>query len=148
MSSCTWINYGYGFCLKGLTITKDTEKLDKFLDYAPEYKKTVLETFKEWDITEPVLEDYEELDQDYNLGIASLIKEVLNEYCGLEVFCSCGNHENDKYVMYCRNFPWNMSEAEKELTEEKLNEILSIVSIIFENPDELTFGEVESEDWG
>jgi len=148
MSCKTWIDYGYGFCLGNLILTDDTGKIDKFLDYAPEYKKRVFETFKESGITEPYFEDYEELDQDYCLGVASLIKEVLNEYCGLEIFCSCENYENDKYVMYCRDFPWNMSKEEKELTTEKLDEILSIVSILFENPEDLSFGEVEAEGWG
>lgn len=148
MSCSTWISYGYGFCLGNLIITDDAEKIDKFLDYAPEYKKRVVETFKESGITEPRFEDYEELFENSCFGIASLIKGVLNEHCGLEIFCSCEDYENDEYVMYCRDFPWNMSKEEKELTPEKLDEILSIVSVLFENPEDLSFGEVEAEDWG
>ena len=50
--------------------------------------------------------------------------------------------------MYRQDYPWNMSEAEKELTEEKLKEIMSIMSLIVENPEKLSFGEIEAENYG
>lgn len=147
MSSCTWVNYGYGIKLDDVIITEDVKKINKFLDYAPEYKKGVLEVFADNDITEPVFSDYEELDGDWYLGIATLIKEVLTEYSGI-VFTACGDAGGYKYVMYCQNFPWNMSEAEKGLTKEKLSEIMSIMGIIVENSEKLSFSEVEAENYG
>jgi len=147
MSSYTWINYGYGINVDDLIITEDVKKINKFLDYAPEYKKEVFEKFADCDITEPIFEDYEELDEDCRLGFASLIKEVLSEYSGI-VFTACDDADGNKYVMYRQDYPWNMSEAEKGLTEERVKEIMSIMSLIVENPEKLSFGEIEAENYG
>ena len=147
MSCYTWINYGYGINVDDLVITEDVEKINKFLDYAPKYKKEVFEKFADCDITEPIRDDYEELDEDYHLGFASLIKEVLCEYSDIS-FVACEDEGGDKYVMFCEAYPWNMSEKEKSLTTEMLDEIMSIVSLIVENPESLSFAQHECENWG
>ena len=46
---------------------------------APKYQKDVQGWLEEHDISEPTVDDYLEFDQDYCLGLASILKEVIFE---------------------------------------------------------------------
>lgn len=121
MSYQTWTTYGYGVCISNLHIT-DPKRVNALLDYAPNYKTSVLECFDGWGIKEPTMQDYEELDFDYGLGLSTVIENVIQEAENLE-FISCDDYYSNVYLVYAPNYPWNLTEKEKKLT---LNDIVDI----------------------
>ncbi len=121
MSYQTWTTYGYGVCISNLHIT-DPKRVDKLLDYAPNYKASILKCFKEWGVKEPTMQDYEELDFDYSLGLATIVAKIIEEAENLELI-SCDNYDSDIYLVYTPNYPWNLTEKEKKLT---LNDIVGV----------------------
>lgn len=68
------------------------------------------------------MQDYEELDFDYNLGLATVIANVIEEAENLD-FTSCDDFDSNVFLIYEPNYPWNLTEKEKKLT---LNDIKSV----------------------
>ena len=125
MSYRTWHNYGYGICTDEIKTTP--ERIEKLLALAPEFSEHVHNVLIDWEITEATVEDYEEVAQEHDngyYGLASLLKLVMQEAEGLE-FASCDNYNCYNFVLYCPCFPWQVTEKEKDLTEEKLRLIFA-----------------------
>ena len=121
MSYQTWTTYGYGVCISNLHIT-DPKRVGQLLDYAPVYKASILKCFEEWGVKEPTMQDYEELDFDYNLGLATVIANVIEEAENLDL-TSCDDVDSNVFLIYEPNYPWNLTEKEKKLT---LNDIVGV----------------------
>ena len=84
MSYNSWHIYGYGLCvsdIEGLSI----EKIQALLAKAPKYQKDVQGWLEEHDISEPTVDDYLEFDQDYCLGLASILT-VLFSFLRYRIF--------------------------------------------------------------
>lgn len=77
MSYSEWHTYGYGICVSDIT-DESVERLQKLISLAPEYQKKIQEWLDESEISEPAYEDYLEFDQDYMLGLATILKEVID----------------------------------------------------------------------
>lgn len=143
MSFTTWHNYGYGLRTDNITI-KSVEDLAELLRLAPEFEKEMQLYFEDCDIEEPEIDDYFEFQEYDNHGLASLMKMVLKETEQVE-FTDCGDYDGLQYLMYQPSYPWELSERDLKLTEEKLEKMLKkYFSVITD--DEITPGYIEAED--
>lgn len=121
MSYSTWHNYGYGICVDDIN-TQNVERLRALLELAPEFKAKIEDWLSELDIKEPSWDDYMEFDQDYCLGLATILKEVIAEAEGIDL-TACDNYDSKAYLLYQPMYPWDMSESDRGLTKEKVAEL-------------------------
>ena len=91
MSYITWHYYGFGICTDAIQ-TKDVERLQALLAKAPELEKEIQKWLTECGIEDPVWDDYMEYDQDYSLGLATIMKEVILEAEGIEM-TACDSYD-------------------------------------------------------
>ena len=131
MSYSTWHDYGYGICTSNLKEEISLVGLMKLIQTAPKLYEKV-KKFIEEDCDGQVMEPYDLLDtyvEEYGEnnygGLAEILYEVIKEVEKIELRVSSDFEGND-YLIYPPIYPWelaNMDEKEKNLTEEKLNEI-------------------------
>ena len=76
MSYTTWHNYGYGICVDDIK-TRDVTRLESMLKLAPNLDREIHRWLEECSISEPVWDDYMEFDQDFMLGLATILQKVL-----------------------------------------------------------------------
>lgn len=122
MSFQTWHIYGYGICTSDIGETT-VERIETLLLEAPELKKDIQKYFKEQEISSPEVIDYLEYDQEYRLGLVSLLKEAIEESEEIQL-TACEDFEEQIYLLYEPSYPWNVPEKERGLTEKKIKEIL------------------------
>lgn len=97
MSYHTWHEYGYGFCF--VDIKKETiEKIEKHFNW----------------------EDFNE--DTYVLG--ERIAEKLNDIGDCNGFLSCTDYDDNVYVIYSVGYPWHMTDKDKEMTEQNVENII------------------------
>lgn len=143
MSYRTWIDYGYGICVSYIEVDS-VEKLEKLLSLAPKFHSDIHDYFKESQITEPTVDDYIEYDDSYFLGLASLLKEVIQEAEGIELY-ACDDYDFENYLIYPPMYPWQMTEKYKSMTEESLNELFrKYVSILTDEPVDIDYQSIEN----
>lgn len=143
MSFKTWHDYGYGICVSNLTINS-VEKIEELLSHAPKYREEIHEYFKECEITEPTVDDYEELDDDLCNGFATLLKEVIYEATEINLD-SVSDYSSWRYLIYSPRYPWNITSVDMTVTKEKLNEIFNkYVSIITDSEINIGYQSVEN----
>lgn len=106
MSFTTWHNYGYGIKTSGITI-ESPERLKALVSLAPRYEADINKWFEENKIDEPAVDDYFEFDQDYMLGLATLLKEVIEETEGIK-FTACDDFDGANYLLYAPLFRCNV----------------------------------------
>lgn len=121
MSYETWHNYGYGICVSDI-MEQDVSRLEKLLEAAPEFQKTVHDGLSARGITTPEWDDYMEYDGLYNLGLATFLQEVIKEAEKIEL-TACDDFEGVPYLLYQPSYPWNLSDIERNLTEKSLTEL-------------------------
>ena len=143
MSYSTWHNYGYGICVDDIN-TQNVERLRALLELAPEFKAKIEDWLSELDIKEPSWDDYMEFDQDYCLGLATILKEVIVEAEGIDL-TACDNYDSKAYLLYQPMYPWDMSESDRGLTKEKAAELFRrYASILTDTPIEVDDQAVEN----
>ena len=143
MSYCSWHNYGYGIITSKLKIDS-TERIEALLSLAPEYQKELHTWFEDCEITEPTVEDYLEYDQDYNLGIATILRVVIQEAERVE-FLACDDCNCQRFLMYPKLYPWQITDVDHNMTKERVQEILrKYVSIVSDTELEIDFQEAEN----
>ena len=143
MSYCSWHVYGYGINVSDI-VEKSLPRLQKMLNFAPDYQKSILNWFSEIGLSEPSYDDYMEFDQDYRLGLATILKETILEAEHIE-FVSCDDFNGNTYLVYGPSYPWRIPNAEKDLTEEKIRAILSkYVSILTDETIIVDYQEIEN----
>ncbi len=143
MSYETWHNYGYGICTDEI-ICDSVEKMQELLKFAPKFKTTLDKYFTEAEIDEPSYDDYIESDQDYHLGLATILFEVIKEAEKIE-FLPCDNVECQNYLIYPPSYPWGLPKREKKLNEDKIRAILQkYVTILTDQEIEITYQSVEN----
>ena len=89
---------------------------------APKLKAEMDAYFKAQEISELTLEDYLEYDTECDNQLASLMRLVIKEAEGIDLV-SCDDFNAWNYLLYMPSYPWRMSEADLQMTEEKLDEI-------------------------
>lgn len=143
MSYTTWHTYGYGICVSKIRVG-DVHRLEKLISLAPKYQAEVKEWLTECGISEPAYEDYLEFDQDYMLGLATILKEVIHEAEGIEL-AACDDYEGDEYLLYCPDYPWNQAKRKQFGSEDAVEELLrKYVSVLTDEPVTIEYKSVEN----
>ena len=133
MSYNTWHNYGYGICVDQIKVDS-VERLETLLSQAPKYRQQIHEWFEDCEITEPTVDDYMEFDQDYYLGLATILQEVISEAEGVE-FLACDDFDGIDFLIFEPLYPWQITEKEMTLTEERIAQIFQkYVSLLTDKP--------------
>lgn len=122
MSFVSWHTYGYGVKVSELQ-NISMSKVVELIQTAPEYAKSFNDWLKNNDIKEPTLEDLEEFDEDYCIGLATVLAAVICEREGIE-FTACNDFENETYLLYAKTYPWYLSDKEKTLKEQDIQLLL------------------------
>lgn len=65
-----------------------------------------------------------EFDQDYNLGLAYILQQVILEAEGIE-FTACNDFDGRIYLLYGPSYPWDMPERDISLKERDIAHILA-----------------------
>lgn len=143
MSYCTWHNYGYGIITTKLDIDS-VERIEALLSLAPDYRAEIHQWFEDCEITEPTVDDYLNFDQDYNLGIATILRVVIQEAEKIE-FLACDDCNCQRFLMYPPMYPWQIRENDRGMTQEKVEQILKkYVSIVSDTELDIDFQEAEN----
>lgn len=142
MSYHTWHTYGYGICTDEIKTTVD--KIEELLKFAPKFKNEIHEWFEDCDITEPTIEDYEEFDQDWYGGIATILQSVISEVEQIELTYA-EDFNCVRYLLYSPQYPWNMQNNENNLTEDDIVNIFKkYVSILTDKSIIVDYQSVEN----
>lgn len=97
MSYRTWHDYGYGFCFKVLS-ENAIKKIEKHFNW---------EGF------------YEEV---YDSG--EQIANELNDIGDCNGFLTCFDYDSNVYVIYSVGYPWYMTDNDKKMTEQNVENII------------------------
>ncbi len=125
MSYSTWHIYGYGVETSEINKEEVTvERIEKLLSLAPEFQKGIHQYFEECEINEPEIDDYFDFDQDYHHEIAYLLKEVIEEDANI-FLSTCDSCDGEIFLLYPPSYPWEMRGEERNLTEDKVKELLT-----------------------
>ena len=145
MSYHTWHDYGFGICMDEIHIDS-VERIHKLILKAPNLARDIAAWITVSGIEHPTIEDYIEYDQDYNCGIAVILRDVILEKEHLEFYC-CEDFDGKQYIMYQPCYPWQMKWRDRMMTRKKLKKILTkYLRILTDQPFEIDF--VESENGG
>lgn len=122
MSFETWHIYGYGVKVSELCDVS-MSKVVELVQTAPNFAKDFNEWLHDCEIKEPTLEDLEEFDADYCLGLATVLREVIAEVEKIELV-ACEDYDGEKYLLFAQCYPWRMTELEKSLKEEDIQSLM------------------------
>lgn len=143
MSYTSWHTYGYGICLSRLECDS-MERMQKLLKLAPKYYESVQNWLREQRIEKPDMGDIMESDQEYHLGLATVLQNVILEAENIR-FTACDDYNSEIYLVYEPSYPWSMPEKERNLTEETLRQILAkYISILTDEVFEVDYCSVEN----
>ena len=143
MSYSTWHNYGYGVCVDNIS-TQDMERLQALLELAPKLKAKIDGWFSEQEVEEPSWDNYMEFDQDFYLGLATILKETIAETEGIDL-TACDNYEGVPYLLYQPMYPWKMCDIDCGMTEERVAGIFRhYIGILTDDPIEIDYQVVEN----
>jgi len=133
MSYVSWHTYGYGIVVSDLR-NVTYERVEKLIQRAPKYEKAYKDWLTQCRIAEPTLEAIAEFDEDYGLGLATTLREVILESEGVEL-TSCNDYDGKTYLLYEPSYPWWLKDRERHLTETDICSLLAkYVSIITDEP--------------
>ncbi len=143
MSYTSWHTYGYGICVSDIT-EPSVERLQKLLAMAPVLEKNIREWLDECGISEPDYEDYMEYDQDFRLGLATILKEVILEAENVRLE-ACDSFEGKDYLLFCPDYPWNWNNQKQLMTEEAVDELFrKYIPVLTDIPIEIDYQSVEN----
>ena len=143
MSYVSWHIYGYGICVSDIKECT-VDRLQNLLSLAPEFQKDIQAWLEECEITEPTLEDYLEFDQDFRLGLATILKEVILEAEGIELV-ACDSYDSLDYLLYCPGYPWYQKYQKQLQTEEEAEKLFrKYVSILTDEEIDIDYQSVEN----
>lgn len=145
MSYQTWHNYGYGIRVSGIK-EAPVERLRAMLSHAPKFENAVNQWLQDNGIDTPTYEDYLRFDDTFYLGLATLMRETIEEAEGIE-FIACEDFDNENYLIYPPHYPWELSKDEADLTEDAVRGILDKYSGILTD-EEIEIGYQSAENGG
>lgn len=139
----SWHNYGYGICVSDIQ-SASLDRLLLFLEKAPRYHQSLINLLAQRGIAAPTYDDYIESDEDYMLGLATIMSEVIVEAEGIQ-FLACDSQDCDDYLIYAPKYPWDLPQNEQSLTEERIAEILTeYVNILTDEEITIDYQAVEN----
>ena len=139
MSYSTWHNYGYG-----IRVDDIKEQSVALLNLAPELDQKIRAWLSELDIAEPDWDDYMDFDQVYYLGLATILQQVIEEAEGLRL-TACDDSSGATYLIYQPCYPWEITDRERDLTEESLVQMFSrYVNVLSDEPIEVGSQDVKN----
>lgn len=103
---------------------QSVERLQALLKLAPELDQKIRAWLSELDIAEPDWDDYMDFDQVYYLGLATILQQVIEEAEGLRL-TACDDSSGATYLIYQPCYPWEITDRERDLTEESLVQMFS-----------------------
>lgn len=122
----------------------DVKRLQSLLSLAPKLNKRIAQWLAEADLSSPEYEDYMEFDQDYMLGLAYLLKEVILEAEVIE-FTACDDFYGHTFLVYEPRYPWQTGEKERLMQESDIQDIFQkYVSVLTGKPIEIAYQAVEN----
>lgn len=87
---------------------------------------------------------YYDFDQDYYLGLATILKEVIQEAEHVEL-TACDDYDGAEYLLFEPLYPWQIREEERFLTEEKIAKLLrKYIQILSDSVLEIEHQSVEN----
>ena len=111
---------------------------------APSFQKDIQEWLAECEITEPTVDDYLEFDQNFGLGLATILKEVILEAEGIELV-ACDSYDSMEYLLYCPTYPWHQKSRKQLQTEEEAEQLFrKYVSILTDEGIDIDYQSVEN----
>lgn len=138
MSFHTWHVYGYGVKVSDIKFDS-IERLQALIHLAPELERNVEQWRVDNDVKISSVQDYYEYDEYEGLELAAIMKEVILEVEGIEL-TACSDFDNEIYLLYEQTYPWYLQDNEKDLTAEKLKEVLlKYFSLITDDPVEVDY---------
>ena len=143
MSYQTWHTYGYGICVSDIK-ERSVERLNKLIALAPSYRQEISDWLEECEIEAPTFDDYLEFDQDYHLGLATILKDVILEAEGIELV-ACDSYDGDDYLLYGPSYPWSNVGQKRLKTEEDAEKLFQkYISVLTDEPIEIGYHSVEN----
>lgn len=143
MGYVSWHTYGYGICVSEIKEYSVT-RLQNLLALAPEFQKDMQQWLEESEIAEPIFEDYLDYDQDYRLGLATILKEVIFEAEGIELV-ACDSYDSMDYLLYCPSYPWHQSGRKELSTEDEAAKLFQkYVSVLTDEEITIDYQSVEN----
>ena len=143
------VSFGYGIDVDQISGVS-ADSIFALVHEAPEFERVFLEwvadTYSEEDgdvtaskvVTVDQLLEYADQSGCYS-GLGVILAEVMSEATGVEMTCVYDSNCCEPYLLYVPDFPWKMSPAEKDLTEEKLVYIFGkYVRILTGKPVDIT----------
>ena len=122
MSWQNWHTYGYGVKVSEIGYVSFRKVVD-LVQSAPEYAVEFNKWLSEYDVDYPTVDDLEEFDEDYCLGLVTVLKEVILEVEKVEL-TACEDFDGEKYLLFEQTYPWRMSDFEKSLKEEDIQSLM------------------------
>lgn len=120
---------GFGICFNHNKCGETTvEKINKMLEEAPNLKKEISEWFEDLEVEKPTIEDYSDFEQDKYCGIPALLAMAINEKYNVDFLEYDADDNGLVYVYMPQLMPWQMTDFEKNLTE---NELINILSFFY-----------------
>lgn len=143
MSYDTWYTYGYGVCVSDIE-EPFVERIQNLLVMAPAFQKNIQEWLDECGISDPDYEDYIDYDQDFGLGLATILKEVILEAENVELV-ACDSFEGKDYLLFCPAYPWNRKNHKELKTQEAVGELFrKYISVLTDEPIQIDYQSVEN----
>lgn len=124
MSSYYFRTFGYGIQVSELKEVS-MSKLVELIQTAPKFAHEYNAWMKENGVEEPTLDDLKEFDDDYCLGLSTVLSAVINECENMCFLTSCGDLDGESYLLYTPSYPWQMNEKEKNFTPTDIETILT-----------------------
>lgn len=122
MSWQCWHTYGYGVKISELQAVSMSKVMD-LVQTAPNYAKSLNKWLCDCEIQEPTFEDLEDFDEDYGLGLASILSGIIEEREGIRL-TACSDLDSETYLLFEQTYPWRMSHLEKSLKEKDIQSLL------------------------
>lgn len=96
MSYTTWHTYGYGICVSNIG-EASVECVQNLLEMAPTLRENIQGWMDTRGITDPDYSDYMEYDQDFMLGLATILKKVILEAENVDLE-ACDDYDGKTYL--------------------------------------------------
>lgn len=146
MSYNVWSTDGFGFCVDDIETTPERVlKLaalnETTLSDLREYLDSIYEDgYKDEDLT---MDDINEFEGEYGYrGISTILCEVIDQELCVEL---ADDFDGTNFILYCPRYPWILSEADKALTKQDVENIFNkYITILTDEKIDIDYYSVEN----